>query len=132
MLKLFYVITSLIVGKTLMSGGKALVVSSGSHRQQYLVLAIHEPEQEQITLSLQEPVLSDEPSRNASDVRFLLFTRQNPDQEQILEFDNPDSVTNSNFNPNLPTKILVHGYTDNGKVGWVMNTKDGYLGVGEK
>ena len=33
----------------------------------------------------------------------------------------------SNFNINVPTKFLVHGFTDSGIAGWILAMKDTYL-----
>ena len=44
-----------------------------------------------------------------NDVRFLLFTRQNPTVGQLITFDLA-SLQNSNYNPNHPTKFSVHGW----------------------
>ena len=41
--------------------------------------------------------------------KFLLYTRENNENEQILEA-NHQSISQSNFNPNRLTKIFVHGY----------------------
>ncbi|CRK86438.1 CLUMA_CG000024, isoform A [Clunio marinus] len=49
----------------------------------------------------------------AQDVRFLLFTRRNPTQAQILSFNDMNTVTNSQFMPNRPTKFICHGWQSN-------------------
>jgi hypothetical protein len=33
----------------------------------------------------------------------------------------------SNFNISLPTKFLVHGFTDSGSSNWILAMKDTYL-----
>ena len=33
----------------------------------------------------------------------------------------------SNFNTNIPTKFLVHGFTDSGSSSWILAMKDTYL-----
>ena len=43
--------------------------------------------------------------------KYYLWSNANQNQEQELIFDNVESVMNSNFNANLPMKMLVHGYT---------------------
>ena len=51
-------------------------------------------------------------SKNArDDVDYLIWTRQNK----------------LHFNPKLPTKVLIHGYQDNGETGWIISIKDSYL-----
>nr|XP_049702017.1 pancreatic triacylglycerol lipase isoform X1 [Helicoverpa armigera]XP_049702019.1 pancreatic triacylglycerol lipase isoform X3 [Helicoverpa armigera] len=52
----------------------------------------------------------DEISRNPKINQYLLFTRHNPKSAQSLLFDNEESVKSSNFNPNVPTIVLAHGY----------------------
>lgn len=44
------------------------------------------------------------------DVRILLSTRQNRNNPQQLQFRNLASVQNSFYNPNRPTRVLIHGF----------------------
>lgn len=44
-----------------------------------------------------------------NDVRFLLFTRQNPTVGQVITLD-LESLQNSHYNPNHPTHFTVHGW----------------------
>lgn len=44
-----------------------------------------------------------------NDVRFLLFTRQNPTVGQVISLDLA-SLQNSHYNPNHPTHFTVHGW----------------------
>jgi len=44
------------------------------------------------------------------DVRILLQTRQNMMNPQQLQFRNLQSVLSSNYNPNRPTRVLIHGF----------------------
>lgn len=48
-----------------------------------------------------------------TNVRILLQTRQNRDNPQVLNFRDLQSVQNSNFNRNRPTRVLVHGWWEN-------------------
>ena len=66
-------------------------------------------------------------STNASLTRYLLWSRQNPEQEQELIFNDLMSVHNSTFDPKKLTKIVVHGYTGFGTMGWVTNVKNAFL-----
>ena len=66
-------------------------------------------------------------STNASLTKYLLWTRSNPDQEQELIFNDLFSVRNSSFDPTKLTKIVVHGYTGFGTMGWVENVKNAFL-----
>lgn len=44
------------------------------------------------------------------DVRFLLFTRNNPTIAQQLGFRDLTSLGNSQFDANRPTRVLIHGF----------------------
>ena len=67
------------------------------------------------------------------DVDFLLWTNKNPFSETILKYDDslPSSLDDSNFDENLPTKVIVHGYDGSGTQEWVINVKDAYLMTGK-
>lgn len=45
-----------------------------------------------------------------ADTRFLLFTRLNPVIGQQLGFRDLPSLSNSNYNANLPTRVVIHGF----------------------
>lgn len=45
----------------------------------------------------------------ATDTFFLLLTRRNPTVQQPI-LPNPESLANSHFNPNHPTRITIHGW----------------------
>ena len=62
--------------------------------------------------------------------KYYLWSNANQDQDQELIFDSVESILDSNFNANLPTKVLVHGYTDNGKSSWVIRVKNEFLKQG--
>ncbi|XP_028161545.1 pancreatic lipase-related protein 2-like [Ostrinia furnacalis] len=53
---------------------------------------------------------SERAKRSVDVNRYLLYTRQNPDSAQRLELDDEDSVLSSNFEPNDPTAVLIHGF----------------------
>ncbi|XP_055303181.1 pancreatic lipase-related protein 2-like [Sitodiplosis mosellana] len=60
------------------------------------------------------------------DVIFELYTLKNKDTPQILSIDNITSITKSNFNKNVPTRFVIHGYLEyNGKLKRIIN--DAYL-----
>lgn len=42
------------------------------------------------------------------DIYFELYTQQNPDNYQVIR--NVDSIKNTAFVPNRPTRIFVHGF----------------------
>ncbi|XP_046330769.2 pancreatic triacylglycerol lipase-like [Haliotis rufescens] len=60
-------------------------------------------------------------------VQFMLYTKHNPQKEQIVTINDSASVTSSNFDPAKPTKIAIHGYFDNGQKAWLHEVKDEYL-----
>lgn len=45
---------------------------------------------------------------------FILFHRQNPTSRQVLVNGNANSVRNSNYRGNRATKVIVHGWNNNG------------------
>lgn len=52
-----------------------------------------------------------EPFFNAeSDVRFYLFSRRNPTISQQIVFRDQLSLIQSNYNPSLPTRVIIHGF----------------------
>lgn len=51
------------------------------------------------------------------DIRFELYTPKNPKQAQILQLNNQTSLKQSNFNPQNPTRVLLHGWKGNGLLG---------------
>ena len=70
-------------------------------------------------------------STNSSLTKYLLWTRLNPVQEQELIFDDYFSVQNSDFDNEKLTKIVVHGYTGFGTMGWVTNMRNAILQKGK-
>lgn len=48
-----------------------------------------------------------------SDIKFYLYTRKNAQDRQLIHVDETwekSNLSDSNFNPNEPTKIILHGY----------------------
>ncbi|XP_059608068.1 pancreatic lipase-related protein 2-like [Phlebotomus argentipes] len=63
-------------------------------------------------VSVQE-ALDEEPEsffNPETDTHFHLYTQNSPNNFQIVERNNPASLAASNFNPNHPTKFLIHGW----------------------
>lgn len=46
------------------------------------------------------------------EVAFELFTLKNPNKVQILSLNNITSITASNFNKKVPTRIFIHGWQE--------------------
>uniref|UniRef100_A0A1Q3FSM0 Putative pancreatic triacylglycerol lipase n=1 Tax=Culex tarsalis TaxID=7177 RepID=A0A1Q3FSM0_CULTA len=50
----------------------------------------------------------------AQDTIFRLYTRANPTTPQVLVLNNAASVAESNFNPDHPTRFIIHGWNNDG------------------
>lgn len=48
------------------------------------------------------------------DVKFELYSLKNPNKPQILSLDDLNTITTSNFNKNVPTRIFIHGWQEYG------------------
>ena len=57
------------------------------------------------------------------DIHFdlTLYTRNNSQIGVQLGYNNTTSVSSSSFNPNIPTKIVIHGYMSDAFEPWVLN-----------
>ncbi|XP_075970438.1 pancreatic triacylglycerol lipase-like [Anticarsia gemmatalis] len=53
-------------------------------------------------------------TRNGANNQYWLFTRQNPNNRQIIVHGNANTIWSSNYNRNRPTKVVVHGWNSNG------------------
>lgn len=56
-----------------------------------------------------------------------IFYRRNPTSAQIIQNGNVNSISNSNYNPNAPLKVVVHGWNGNGNSGINTNVRDAFL-----
>ncbi|XP_026480171.1 uncharacterized protein LOC113386617 [Ctenocephalides felis] len=64
------------------------------------------------------------------DVRFYLFTRRNPTVRQYVIFGRTveeSNITKSNFDPKLPTKVIIHGYNSDMYLGPLIDMRAEYL-----
>ena len=66
-----------------------------------------------------------------TDTIFVLFTRSNPTSGQIIELGNPQSLVNSNFNPNHPVRVLIHGWQSDASSPSNTLPRDAYLATGD-
>jgi len=66
-------------------------------------------------------------SRNVSQVRLLLWTKKTPLKYYELHPYDVLSLSVSNYNRSNPTKILIHGFSDNGLTTFVKTLKKHYL-----
>ncbi|XP_023235944.1 pancreatic lipase-related protein 3-like [Centruroides sculpturatus] len=62
---------------------------------------------------------------------FYLYTTRHPHVKEILNVDNSTTIWKSSFNPELPTKIIVHGYMNGVFLStWMRRMKDELLSEG--
>ncbi|XP_014204208.1 pancreatic lipase-related protein 2-like [Copidosoma floridanum] len=61
------------------------------------------------------------------DVGFYLYTRQNPSEPAVLSVSEPSGLNRSYFDATMPTKILIHGWTDSGSSSWMHDMRRNYL-----
>ncbi|XP_064071142.1 pancreatic lipase-related protein 2-like isoform X1 [Vanessa tameamea] len=112
-------LTVLLASVTLCAGGAIpSVPGDNSHYVEGVSRYIWMPDGEGVPhlVDLQAPV--DEAqllsTRNGANNQYWLFTRQNPTSRQVLVNGNINSVLNSNYRANRPTKVIVHGWNNNG------------------
>ncbi|PSN33855.1 hypothetical protein C0J52_18859 [Blattella germanica] len=66
----------------------------------------------------------------AKDVKFLLFTRSNPNGKTITIGDS-EGLFAASFNPSHPTKILIHGFGGGADSSIIVDGKNAYLAKGD-
>jgi hypothetical protein len=59
--------------------------------------------------------------------KFLLFTRTNPHNPDTLEYVSQASIASSHYQRNLPTKLIIHGFSNNVRTQWLHTMKDAFL-----
>jgi len=74
---------------------------------------------------------SQEISTDETLTQYYLWSNPNSNQKQELIFDDFESILASNFDANLPTKVLVHGFGDSGTTSWVIGVKNEFLKQGD-
>ena len=60
-------------------------------------------------------------------LRLFLYTRSNPTRPQELAWDDESSIRSSHIRPELPTKVIVHGWREHGQRDWMIRMKDAIL-----
>jgi hypothetical protein len=60
---------------------------------------------------------------------FLLFNEKNSYMEESLSYKNLTVIEKSNFDANLPLKILIHGFSNNRSTVWLNRLKDTILEI---
>lgn len=56
--------------------------------------------------------------------RFILYTEKNPTEGYLLQADDDESIKKSYFNPEWPTKFIIHGFIDTPLSNWVSEMRD--------
>lgn len=67
----------------------------------------------------------------ADDMNYDLYTKDNKEQAVSLRVGDTAQLKNSPFNPEWPTKIIIHGWTDNGNTFWLQDVRRNYLSIGD-
>ena len=62
----------------------------------------------------------------------MLFTRQNLEKAQFIEYNNITSVQESNYNATLDTKIIIHGFGSSCNRVWAREMRLSFLAVVKK
>ncbi|KAK6188475.1 hypothetical protein SNE40_004642 [Patella caerulea] len=62
-------------------------------------------------------------------ISVTLYTRQNRehDKGQLILFNNTDTIQNSDFDAKRPTKIIIHGFSNDLNTDWLHKMKDEFL-----
>ncbi|XP_071987474.1 pancreatic lipase-related protein 2-like [Engystomops pustulosus] len=79
--------------------------------------------------SVQRPVARIPWAPEKINTRFLLFTRENLDNYQEVTAVNHTTISNSNFNVNLKSHFIIHGFTDSGEKSWLVDMCQAMLEV---
>lgn len=71
-------------------------------------------------------------SHDPNTIRFLMYTRKNPSSGQRLMLHNKETLEGNGFQPDKPTKLIIHGFSEIGAMGeWVTNLRDAYLSTSD-
>ncbi|XP_062601983.1 uncharacterized protein LOC134263629 [Saccostrea cucullata] len=70
-------------------------------------------------------------SPNQIGTQFLLFTRRNRNNADILDYVSHATVHNSHFSSTQKTKFIVHGFANSVKTAWLYAMKDAFLTKGD-
>ncbi|XP_071443298.1 pancreatic lipase-related protein 2-like [Hetaerina americana] len=69
--------------------------------------------------------------RRVINTRFILYTRRNPSEGQVLSAHNDQSIRKSHFEPTKPTKVIIHGFIDTPLSSWVKELRRELLKAGD-
>ncbi|XP_011173570.2 pancreatic triacylglycerol lipase [Solenopsis invicta] len=67
----------------------------------------------------------------ADDINYELYTNDNKEQSVSLRVGDATQLKDSPFNPAWPTKIIIHGWMENGNSFWLHDVRRNYLSVGD-
>ncbi|CAB3377364.1 pancreatic triacylglycerol lipase-like isoform X2 [Cloeon dipterum] len=70
-------------------------------------------------------------SREMINTRFILHTRRNPTEGQVLNAENDKTIRKSDFDVKKPTKIIIHGFIDTPLSNWVKEMRRELLKKGD-
>ena len=59
----------------------------------------------------------------------MLFTRQNLEKAQLIEYNNATSILESNYNASLDTKLIIHGFGSSCHRVWAREMRLSFLAV---
>ena len=59
----------------------------------------------------------------------MLFTRQNLEKAQFIEYNNITSISESNYNASLDTKLIIHGFGSSCNRVWAREMRLSFLAV---
>jgi len=67
----------------------------------------------------------------AEDINYELYTKDNKEQSVSLREGDSAQLKESPFNSTWPTKIIIHGWMENGNTFWINNIRQNYLSIGD-
>lgn len=67
----------------------------------------------------------------AEDVTYDLYTTNNKEQAVTLQTGDIAQLKDSSFNSAWPTKIIIHGWVENGDTFWYHDIRRNYLSIGD-
>ncbi|XP_066457494.1 pancreatic triacylglycerol lipase-like [Eleutherodactylus coqui] len=71
--------------------------------------------------TVQRPIAHLPWSPETINVRFLLFTKSNPNNFQEVNAVEPSTISASNFRASRKTTFIIHGFIDKGEESWLMD-----------